>query len=278
MWWPTRSCCCASARRKKGLELLCEFNDATLLGHRAVLLGDAVRLSQVLTNLLSNAVKFTPAGQVRLTLATEPVEHPLVDLRDEAPLSDGEGEQLMLVMTVRDTGIGMTRTQVERLFQDFSQADASTTRRFGGTGLGLAISRRLVELMGGSIDVASEPGAGSTFQVRLPMRVQPGAVAADCPEVGARLRVLVVDDQADTRAVLLNQLHVLGIGAHGALRGVDSGEAALRQIAVGGRARRAVRSAAAGLGDAWHGRCRSLEPAARRASAAACGDHLELRR
>ncbi len=220
--------------QEKGLELLCEFNDATLLGHRAVLLGDAVRLSQVLTNLLANAVKFTPVGQVRLTLSTQPIEDAPIDLRDEALPPDDAGERLMLVVTVRDTGIGMTRTQCERLFQDFSQADASTTRRFGGTGLGLAISRRLVELMGGSIDVESEPGAGSTFRVRLPMTVQPDTISADCPEVSARLRVLVVDDQADTRAVLLNQLHVLGIGAQGALRGVDSGEAALQQIALAG--------------------------------------------
>ena len=218
--------------QEKGLEVLCEFDDPTLLGHRAVLLGDAVRLSQVLTNLLANAVKFTPAGQVRLTLATEPAAVEAVDPHDAAVPSDDADERLMLVLTVRDTGIGMTRTQCERLFQDFSQADASTTRRFGGTGLGLAISRRLVELMGGSIDVESEPGAGSIFQVRLPMTVHPGAAAIDCPEHSARLRVLVVDDQADTRAVLLNQLHVLGIGARGALRGVDSGGAALRQIAA----------------------------------------------
>ena len=216
--------------QEKGLEVLCEFTDSTLLGHRAVLLGDAVRLSQVLTNLLANAVKFTPAGQVRLTLTTEPVELEAMHLQGEEVVSDDAGERLTLVMTVRDTGIGMTHTQCERLFQDFSQADASTTRRFGGTGLGLAISRRLVELMGGSIDVESEPGAGSTFQVRLPMMVQPGTTGIACPEHSARLRVLVVDDQADTRAVLLNQLQVLGIGARGALRGVDSGEAALRQI------------------------------------------------
>ena len=215
--------------QEKGLEVLCEFTDPTLLGHRAVLLGDAVRLSQVLTNLLANAVKFTPAGQVWLTLATELIE-------TDAPPQPGcdaqpDGlERLQLVLTVRDTGIGMTRTQCERLFQDFSQADASTTRRFGGTGLGLAISRRLVELMGGTIEVESEPGIGSIFQVRLPMAVQPGAVAADCPPHSARLRVLVVDDQSDTRALLLKQLQVLGIGATGVLRGVGTGEAALQQL------------------------------------------------
>ena len=215
--------------QEKGLEVLCEFADPSLLGHRAVLRGDAVRLSQVLTNLLANAVKFTPAGQVRLILATEPFEADA----SLPPGAGGEGdgfERLRLVLTVHDTGIGMTRTQCERLFRDFSQADASTTRRFGGTGLGLAISRRLVELMGGTIEVTSEPGIGSTFEVRLPMTVQPGAVPVECPPYSARLRVLVVDDQPDTRNLLLNQLHVLGIGASGALRGVGSGEAALQQL------------------------------------------------
>ena len=219
--------------QEKGLEVLCDFSDPTLLGHRAVLRGDAVRLSQVLTNLLANAVKFTPAGQIRLTLATEPIDADASTLASEETRSDAQGdelEHLQLVLTLRDTGIGMTRTQCDGLFQDFMQADASTTRRFGGTGLGLAISRRLVELMGGTIKVESEPGIGSIFQVRLPMAVQPGAVPVNCPPHSARLRVLVVDDQADTRALLLSQLHVLGVGASGVLRGVATGEAALQQL------------------------------------------------
>ncbi|MEO8249334.1 MAG: response regulator [Burkholderiales bacterium] len=206
--------------QENGLEFICEFVDPTLLGHRRMLCGDAVRLGQILTNLLSNAVKFTPAGQVKLSLATEP-----------APRKRGGHERLVLIATVRDTGIGMTDGQRERLFQDFSQADSSTTRRFGGTGLGLAITRRLVELMGGTVSVQSQPGAGSTFQVRLPMDVAGGAIALACPIESAALRVLVVDDQADSRAAILSQLNTLGIGTRGSLVGVASGEEALAAVA-----------------------------------------------
>ncbi|HNA29052.1 MAG TPA: PAS domain S-box protein [Thiobacillaceae bacterium] len=110
--------------------------------------GDALRLAQVLVNLLSNAVKFTERGLVTL----------------QARL-DGEG----LLFRVGDTGIGMSEEQLGRLFTPFEQADGSTTRRFGGTGLGLAISRRLVDMMGGKLDVASQLGAGTAFQVRLPL-------------------------------------------------------------------------------------------------------------
>ena len=208
--------------QEKNLELMCEFFDPALLGHHGMLRGDAVRLGQVFTNLLTNAVKFTPAGQVRLSLSTEPL-----------PRGQSGGRQrLVLIATVRDTGIGMTDTQRERLFQDFSQADASTTRRFGGTGLGLAITRRLVELMGGDILVESRPGVGSAFQVRIPMEVDDSASAGiDCPPESAALRVLVVDDQGDTRAAILSQLHMLGIGARGALVGAAGGEQAVAELA-----------------------------------------------
>ena len=206
--------------QEKGIELVCEFLDPTLLGHRGVLLGDGLRLGQVLTNLLSNAVKFTPAGQVRLSLATE-----------SQPQKRGARERLTLIATVRDTGIGMTDAQREKLFQDFSQADASTTRRFGGTGLGLAITRRLVTLMGGDVTVESQPGIGSAFTVRLGMEVQGSVAAPGCPPESAALRVLVVDDQADSRAAIMSQLHMLGIGSRGALAGAASGEQALIDIA-----------------------------------------------
>jgi len=112
-------------------------------------LGDALRLQQVLMNLLANAIKFTEHGSVTLE-------------------ADHDGQHLLL--RVIDTGIGINPSQLNRLFQPFEQADSSTTRRFGGTGLGLAITHRLVGLMGGQIQVSSEPGAGSIFEVRLPMR------------------------------------------------------------------------------------------------------------
>jgi PAS domain S-box-containing protein len=117
-----------------------------------IMRGDGVRLRQVLNNLIGNAIKFTESG--RVDLEVEP-----------------EGETLIR-FTVRDTGIGMTPEQMERLFQPFSQGDGSMTRRFGGTGLGLSISRRLIELMGGEIGVDSEAGKGSAFWFTLPVTRQ----------------------------------------------------------------------------------------------------------
>jgi PAS domain S-box-containing protein len=121
------------------------------------LVGDAMRLQQILLNLVGNAVKFTERGGVSVR----------VSLDGEAPVEQG----LRLRFAVRDTGIGMDLEQQSRLFSAFNQADASTTRRFGGTGLGLAICRRLAELMGGDISVRSTPGAGSEFLVALPFGV-----------------------------------------------------------------------------------------------------------
>ena len=113
--------------------------------------GDHTKVRQVLLNLASNACKFTESGVV--TIEVEPEE------------ADAGGS---VVFRVRDTGIGMTADQVEQCFQPFTQGDASTTRRHGGTGLGLAITKRFCEVMGGSIDVRTEPDRGTTFEVRLP--------------------------------------------------------------------------------------------------------------
>lgn len=121
------------------------------------LVGDPLRLSQVLVNLLSNAVKFTGTGQVTLT-----VDH-CVDLCKTVNSLEGCHDEIWLQFAVRDTGIGLTQEQCDNLFQAFSQADSSTSRKYGGTGLGLSIAQRLVGLMGGSIQVQSEVGVGSTF-------------------------------------------------------------------------------------------------------------------
>jgi signal transduction histidine kinase len=118
---------------------------------------DLTKVRQTLFNLLSNACKFTEKGTV--TLST----------RLETTL----GAAAWLVFDVTDTGIGMTEEQMGRLFQEFSQADVSTARRYGGTGLGLALSRRLCRMMGGEVTVTSEPGRGSTFTARLPREVVP---------------------------------------------------------------------------------------------------------
>ncbi len=130
---------------------------------------DPTRLKQILFNLVGNAIKFTEAGEVRLTMAFEP--------------HVGGG---ILEFEIADTGIGMTREQMARLFRPFEQADSSTTRRFGGTGLGLSICQRIAALLGGEIRVDSDPGRGATFRVRLPVRVAAGTatVAAPLP-VGA---------------------------------------------------------------------------------------------
>jgi two-component system, sensor histidine kinase and response regulator len=149
--------------------------------------GDPVRLGQILLNLVSNAIKFTEAGSVRVSIG--------VAERDE--------EKVRLIITITDTGIGMSEEQRTRLFQPFSQADSSITRRFGGTGLGLAISKAFVEMMDGTIDVASQPGVGSIFTVALTMRRASAVQPTGVPEAAfGNLHVLVVDDDPDVRKTL----------------------------------------------------------------------------
>ena len=174
------------------------------------LVGDTLRLEQILLNLLGNAIKFTSSGTVVLTVS--PVE---------------DAEEIVLRFFVRDSGIGMTPEQMEGIFDPFTQADGSTTRRFGGTGLGLNICKRLVLLMGGEIRVESEPGRGScfTFTARF-LRGSAPVAAAECNLDLARVsealtgrRVLVVDDQPLNRQVLQEILGQVGvsvsIAAHG---------------------------------------------------------------
>ena len=147
----------AQKAQDKGLEFLVEVADSVPQN----LVGDPLRLGQVIANLINNAIKFTEQGDVYL----------------KAELLEQVGERARLRFSVKDTGIGMTPEQAARLFQPFSQADASTTRKHGGTGLGLTICRRLVELMGGEIWLESEPGNGSTFLFTVSVGVScwPGA-------------------------------------------------------------------------------------------------------
>ncbi len=150
--------------------------------------GDALRLSQVLINLVGNAIKFTDQGAV--TVFVERISQ--------------QENRLELGFRIQDTGIGMSREQTEKLFKAFSQADTSITRRYGGTGLGLAISKRLIELMGGKIEVQSESGVGSVFSFAVHLRVAT-KVSANVPLDGRR--ILVVDDNPLARMVLSRLLN-----------------------------------------------------------------------
>jgi signal transduction histidine kinase/CheY-like chemotaxis protein len=178
---------------------------------------DPMRLRQILLNLLSNACKFTSQGEVKLRVRK---------------VADGRN---WVEFAVADTGIGMTAEQQAKLFEEFTQADSSTARRYGGTGLGLAITRKLARMMGGDVTVASEPGKGSVFTVRLPAGPDPVAKAAtnggrppssDC--------VLVVDDDATARELIADQLKAEGFSVATAAGGLDGLKLAkdLRPIAI----------------------------------------------
>ncbi|HEY2737323.1 MAG TPA: ATP-binding protein, partial [Thermoanaerobaculia bacterium] len=187
--------------REKGIELRLDIAP----GAHGRLMGDAARLRQVLLNLVGNGIKFTPEGSV--SIRVERVEPAVAAGRDCA-----------LRFTVQDTGIGIAPEAQARLFEPFTQADSSITRRYGGTGLGLAITRRLIELMGGKIDLESTPGEGSTFRFVLPFdhsREPAGAPAAADPPapleaLRARFRILLADDNEVNRRVAALQLEVLG--------------------------------------------------------------------
>ncbi len=173
--------------REKGIELVCGWNSDV----PEQLRGDPGRLRQVLTNLLGNAVKFTHEGEVTLRVSVQ----------------EQTEEEVQLRFSVRDTGIGFPGEKKSLLFEKFSQADASTTRKYGGTGLGLAITRQLVLLMGGEIDVESEEGVGSEFWFTLGFGKQTRRTEADWP-LPAELqgiRILVVDDSQASRELLTNR-------------------------------------------------------------------------
>lgn len=175
------------------------------------LLGDATRIRQILFNLIGNAIKFTEVGEIHV----------------QARTIAGEGGRVRLVLSVGDTGIGVSAEQAARLFQPFSQADSSTTRRFGGTGLGLSIVRRLAELMGGGVTVESTPGKGSTFTVILDLALAEGPIAEAAPAaaaIGAIAggRVLAIDDYPINLEVLIGQLEILGVPVDTAADGIEA--------------------------------------------------------
>jgi two-component system sensor histidine kinase/response regulator len=180
--------------QKKGLELL--FRIDAQVPHAMV--GDPLRLRQILTNLVDNAIKFTEHGEVTVSISTVAVDAHHAALR----------------FAISDTGVGLDAEQIGRLFTAFTQADNSTTRKYGGSGLGLTICKRLVELMSGQMDVTSEPGVGSTFffTARFGLRAghKPRAIAMAPMDT---LRVLVVDDNASARDIFQGMLQSLQIEA-----------------------------------------------------------------
>ena len=192
---------------EKGVEVLLDI--ATDVPDH--LLGDQLKLRQIITNLAGNAIKFTEKGEVVIGIT--------------------RGETLdttiRLNCAIRDTGIGISSDQLEHIFNPFTQADASTTRRFGGTGLGLSITRKLVDLMGGNLSVESTPGVGSTFRISIPCSVQTESPQKEnLPVTLQGLKVFVVDDNAINRSILHGFCQAWGME----YRCADSGIAALESL------------------------------------------------
>jgi CheY-like chemotaxis protein len=203
---------------EKGLELLVDFDPAT----PQLVRGDPTRFKQILYNLLSNAIKFTDEGEILVRV------HPV-----DTKVGDLEGGT-RLELTVSDTGIGIPANRLDMIFQSFTQADTSTTRKYGGTGLGLAICKKLAELMGGMIRVESKVRKGTTFEVELPFGVPPRQPVS-IPTRMARLkdlRVLIIDDNHTNREILTRLCKQWGFvsgAAAGGLEGLEVLEAAARK-------------------------------------------------
>ena len=179
------------------------------------LIGDPLRLGQILLNLANNAIKFTKKGHIIIAIRVH---------------ERYENNEVLLGFEVRDTGIGMTQAQQQDLFQAFSQADSSTTRKYGGSGLGLAISSRLCELMGGAISVNSQPGQGSCFSFTIHAEVSDKTASLQLPPEIAihrdQFRFLVVDDNEDARHIMAELIHSFGFAADQA----DSGRQCLEMM------------------------------------------------
>jgi len=206
--------------KQKGLSLQIDVAS----GVPAALIGDVTRLRQIVANLVTNAVKFTERGGIDVRVSAQHVD----------------GQEYELALSVRDTGIGIPRDRVDRLFKTFSQVDASTTRQYGGTGLGLAISRRLCELMGGRMWAESVVGQGSTFHFTIRARKDTSAAGAPGPGTTVRtidaglaarvpLRVLLVEDNLINQRVAQLMLSRMGYRADVATDGVEAVEAVARQ-------------------------------------------------
>jgi two-component system sensor histidine kinase/response regulator len=201
--------------RERGIELMADFG----IGVPEQVRGDPTRLRQVLTNLVSNAVKFTHEGEI------------VVSVRHQGP---GRGQGIRFA--VRDTGIGISEEQRARIFQPFTQADLSMTRKYGGTGLGLTIAKRLVEMMGGTLEVKSEVGRGSEFSFAVDVIVDdtlpPPLPSADAVPLRGR-RILVVDDNQSNRRIVRGLLSTVGVEVDEA-SSADEGLGAMHRAATAG--------------------------------------------
>jgi signal transduction histidine kinase/DNA-binding response OmpR family regulator len=217
---------------EKGLDIAYIMEDDVPVGIK----GDVTRLRQILINLLSNAIKFTEKGEVVLSISMDKEKSQLVDTLD---IANGlpPYQSVQLHFSVRDTGLGISEIHMDRLFQSFSQADSSTTRKFGGTGLGLAISKRLAEMMGGELHAESEGiGKGSNFIFSIKTetaKVNQRKTARDIKGIQSILqdkRVLIVDDNATNRRILALQTEKWGMRSREteyprqALQWIESGE------------------------------------------------------
>ena len=190
----------AMRAHQKGLELICDVDVAI----PEFVVADALRIRQVLINLAGNAVKFTEQGEVVVSVRVDP--HGAKD--------EGQASRLALLFSVRDTGIGVPASKQQHIFEAFSQADGTTTRKYGGTGLGLTISKRLVEMMGGRIWLESTPGSGTTFFFTVPVELGSGQLSEDIAPDHRRLSnvpVLVVDDNATNRRLLADRVSGWGM-------------------------------------------------------------------
>ncbi len=181
----------------KDVEMLVDIKPSILASGTNSLIGDPVRLGQIFNNLLSNAVKFTQHGYIVLS-----IDH----------VSSNEGK-FILNFSIEDTGIGMTEEQISNLFQEFEQADSSTTRKYGGTGLGLTISKNFVELMGGSVHVESVPTKGSKFSFTACFDIpETSYINVSVPDVD-KLKVLIIDDKNKARFILQSMMQDMGVGS-----------------------------------------------------------------
>jgi two-component system, sensor histidine kinase and response regulator len=213
----------AEAAHRKGLEVLCHV--APGVPGRAR--GDPTRVRQVLVNLVSNAVKFTHTGEVLVQVEQAEVTGA------GSKACESDAQRFELAFSVTDTGSGIEPAVLSRLFQPFSQADSSTTRKYGGTGLGLAISRQLVQMMGGQITATSVPGHGSTFRFSVPLRPPVDtSVAADAPNLRG-VRLLIVEDNPTNREILCQQTQAAGMQVYAVPDGQQGLQAAVYAAAAG---------------------------------------------